>query len=65
MKWEKGDRLMLVSMPLDPDPIMSGSIGTVVWVQDLGDWQQIDVHWDNGRALMVVVPPDIVTRVVE
>jgi hypothetical protein len=65
MKWEKGDRVQLVSMPDDPDPIPSGSIGTVVWANDFGPWQQIDVHWDNGRALMIVVPPDVVTKAVE
>ena len=57
-----GDRIRLVAMQDDPDPIHPGSVGTVVRVDRHGDgrevWHQIDVAWDNGRALMLVSPPD-------
>ena len=57
-----GDRVLLVAMHDDPDPIQSGQMGTVVSVSRHGSgkdaWQQIDVTWDNGRTLMLVSPPD-------
>ncbi len=56
-----GDRLRLIAMHDDPDPIPAGQLGTVVGVTRLGGsdaWDQIDVAWDNGRTLMLVSPPD-------
>ena len=48
----------------DPDPIRPGQTGTVTHVSHHGvsrdAWQQITVAWDNGRTLMLVVPPDCV-----
>ncbi len=60
---KKGDRIRLVSMPQDPDPIPAGSLGTVVAVHDHRDWTQIDVDWDNGRSLMLTMPDDCVAIV--
>ena len=60
---KKGDRIRLVSMPQDPDPIPVGSLGTVVTVYDHRDWKQIDVAWDNGRSLMLTMPDDCVAIV--
>ncbi len=57
---KKGDRIRLVSMPQDPDPIPLGSLGTVVEVYDYHDWTQVDVDWDNGRSLMLTMPDDCV-----
>ena len=58
----KGDRIRLVAMADDPDPVPEGEVGTVVGVARHGGgnntWHQIDVAWDNGRTLMLVVPPD-------
>lgn len=58
-----GDRVRLVSMSDDPDPIHVGQVGTVVGVGCHGGgksaWFQIEVSWDNGRTLMLVVPPDV------
>jgi hypothetical protein len=46
----------------DPEPIQDGLTGTVESVSRLGcgddTWFQIDVSWDNGRTLMLTVPPD-------
>lgn len=57
-----GDRIRLLSMRDDPDPIEAGQTGTVVGVARHADgrhiWHQIDVAWDNGRTLMLVSPPD-------
>lgn len=58
-----GDRIRLVSMADDPDPIPVGQTGTVKEVYPQGSgkdaWVQIDVDWDNGRSLMLVSPPDL------
>lgn len=61
---EKGTRIELVSMANDPDPIPSGSRGTVRRTSDIS-WLnlgkpciQIDVDWDDGRKLSLCSPPD-------
>lgn len=60
----EGDRIRLVSMTNDPDPIEAGAAGTVElppgWFQDA--WQII-VKWDNGRTLSLVVPPDVAEKI--
>ena len=57
-----GDRIKLIAMPDDPDPISAGTMGTVVSVDQIGvgreAWLPVDVDWDNGRQLMLTVPPD-------
>lgn len=56
-----GDRIRLVAMHDDPDPIQAGQTGTVGGVRRFEypqTWHQIDVAWDNGRTLMLVSPPD-------
>ncbi|MEO8271651.1 MAG: DUF4314 domain-containing protein [Aureliella sp.] len=53
-----GDRVRLISMPQDPDPIPVGSLGTVLRVHDQRDWYQVEVTWDNGRELMLAMPDD-------
>ncbi len=60
---KRGDRIRLISMPDDPDPIKPGATGAVTAVRPYrfglhGPWTQIDVDWDNGRKLMLSVPPD-------
>jgi hypothetical protein len=55
-----GKRIRLLAMPKDPDPIASGSEGTVTSVAVLtNDWMQIMVDWDSGRTLSLAVPPDV------
>jgi hypothetical protein len=58
-----GDRIRLIAMPHDPDPLPTGSLGVVLRVNDHGDWQQIEVAWDNGRRLMLTLPEDCVAIV--
>jgi hypothetical protein len=60
---KKGDRIRLVSMPHDPDPIPVGSLGTVLDVHEHSDWTQVDIDWDNGRSLMLTLPDDRVAIV--
>lgn len=59
---KRGDRIRLLAMQDDPDPIQVRQTGTVVSVARHGGgkdaWFQIDVSWDNGRTLMLVSPPD-------
>ncbi|MEL7499053.1 MAG: DUF4314 domain-containing protein [Planctomycetota bacterium] len=59
---QNGDRIRLVSMDDDPDPIQPGQLGTITHVNLIGSgpkqWMQIDVDWDHGRQLMLACPPD-------
>jgi hypothetical protein len=59
---QAGQRIRLLAMTDDPDPIPVGAQGTVLGVSLVGHgpdaWHQIDVAWDNGRTLMLVSPPD-------
>ena len=48
-----GDRIRLVAMPDDPDPLPIGATGTVVSLTD-GPFGQIGVEWDNGRTLFLI-----------
>ncbi len=53
-----GDRIRLVNMVDDPDPIPVGTIGTVTEIHIHSGWTQIEVSWESGRTLMLVSPPD-------
>ena len=46
-----GTRIELVSMPNDPDPVPTGSRGTVLEGSSGG---QMFVEWDNGRTLILL-----------
>ena len=48
-----GDRIRLIAMPDDPDPIPVGSTGTILSVTE-GRFAQIEVEWDSGRSLALV-----------
>ena len=50
-----GDRLRLLSMPDDPDPIPAGATGTVLSVTE-GPYAQIEVAWDNSTRTLALVP---------
>ena len=60
---KSGDRIRLISMTDDPDPIPAGTTGTVTGVYPQNGWTQVDVEWDNGRSLMLSIPPDLVERI--
>lgn len=62
-----GDRIRLVKMDNDPDPVPDNMTGTVTHVCDLGwgvklEWQ-VSVNWDNGRTLSLICPPDRAVRI--
>jgi hypothetical protein len=54
-----GDKITLVRMGPDPNPVTSGSTGKVISVQHWSgvEWN-IGVKWDNGRTLNLVYPID-------
>lgn len=58
----KGDRIRLLAMPCDPDPIPPGATGTVQDVRPLRLGSRIttviSVAWDISRSLALVCPPD-------
>jgi hypothetical protein len=64
---EVGDRVRLLHMPDDPNPIPEGSVGTVRLITDLHFLNEKQVQflitWDNGRNLSCVCPPDILEKV--
>lgn len=63
--FKKGDRIELLDMPNDPDPIPRGTHGTVqdcVWLMGFEIWQVL-VDWDIDRSLAVTIPPDVVRLV--
>ena len=51
----RGDRIRLIAMPDDPDPIPAGATGTVLAVTT-GRFAQIDVAWDNSSRSLSLVP---------
>jgi hypothetical protein len=65
--YRPGDRVKLVSMKDDPDPIPAGSLGTVIDASSvhLGrqHYTQVGIKWDSGRTLQAVVPPDVISVV--
>lgn len=57
-----GDRVRLIFMPNDPNPIPPNTEGTVTYINHMPhgmDFRvQIGVAWDNGRSLSCICPPD-------
>jgi hypothetical protein len=63
IKLEPGDWVVLVSMPNDPDPIPRGTCGKVERVVAFdGHHVQVEVAWESGRTLSLVIPPDHVVK---
>ena len=58
VKAKPGDRIRLIAMPNDPDPIPAGSEGVVIEVTD-GPLAQIIVKWDIDRSLALVPGVDV------
>ena len=54
-----GEKIELIAMPNDPNPIPSGTKGSVESVTNIGHGEyQIGVKWENGRTLMLILPHD-------
>lgn len=61
MTLQPDDRIELIEMPADPNPVPVGATGTVKWVSHFDSphpYDQVGVSWDNGRSLMLLIPPD-------
>lgn len=54
-KYPKGTRIKLIEMRQDTHPVPSGTIGTVVGIDDLGT---IHMSWDNHSTLGIVEDVD-------
>jgi len=50
-----GDRIRLIEMPNDPDPIPAGAAGTVLSVTT-GPYAQIEVAWDGSTRSLALIP---------
>ena len=53
------DRVQLILMTKDADPIQAGEQGVITSIVDVGESIIVDVKWDNGRTLNCVLPPDM------
>ena len=51
----QGRRVRLIKMEDDPNPIEPNTMGTIIWVDGMG---QIQVNWDNGRRLALIPSVD-------
>ena len=49
-KIKQGDKVVLIHMPNDPNPIQQDSAGIVIEVNDVN----IQVKWDNDRTLALI-----------
>lgn len=59
---KEGDRIRLLHMPEDPDPIPAGTTGTVTSVSPCSSWMRgelmVSVKWDIPRSLSMIYPID-------
>ena len=56
---EVNQRISLVSMANDPVPIEAGNQGVATKIRHFGEWAQIEVDWENGKPIMMSIPPDV------
>lgn len=56
-----GDRIRLILMPDEPNPIPHGTTGTIKGITDVSfmGFTQYTVEWDGPYSLMLASPPDV------
>ncbi len=54
-KYPKGTRIQLDADMDDPQPILAGTKGTIIAIDDMA---QAVMKWDNGRSLSLVLGHD-------
>lgn len=50
-KYPVGTKIQLISMRNEEYPVLSGTIGEVKWVDDIGS---IHMRWENGSSLALI-----------
>lgn len=58
---KSGQRIKLISMPNDPNPIPCGATGMITDVNKFGEGANLSVRWDppyQTRSLNILVPED-------
>ena len=59
MDFKVGDKIELLQMNNDPNPIPVGAKGVITRIGPMPyDETQIEVKWENGRTLMLIHPED-------
>lgn len=62
--YKVGDRIELIRMGDDPDPIAPGSQGTIDYINDADpNFAQIGVKWDSGRSLLILPQYDKIRKI--
>ena len=63
----KGDRIKMILMKDDPNPIEPGTTGTVIEIRSMRifDEDHLITKWDDGRSLNVILGYDIVEVIEE
>ena len=66
MKYSNGDKIVLISMNDDPDPIPPGTKGVITNIHEVTEQGKtttiITVDWEIRRSLNVILPVDKIRK---